>query len=86
MLFVHDLSKLGEEAVSDFLNMERFTIVNGNLVLVHVALWFDLKGIGVDLPGPEPIRTPKLNELRVCGGNVHQIVKQLFSRGAVLKT
>ena len=86
LLFVQDHPELGEEVVSDLLNMESFPIVNGDLVLVHVALWFDLKGIGVDLPAPEPIRTPELNTLGSYRRDVSQVIKQLFPFGAVLNT
>ena len=44
------VSELGEETVSGILNAKSFPIVNSNLVLVHVSLWFDLKGVGVNLP------------------------------------
>ena len=86
LLFVQDHPELAEEVVSDLLNMESFPIVNGDLVLVHVALWFDLKGIGVDLPAPEPIRTPELNTLGSYRRDVSQVIKQLFPFGAVLNT
>ena len=80
------VSELGEEAISDILNAESFPIVNSNLVLVHESLWFDLKGVGVNLPFPEPLRTPELNKLRVCRGNVSQVLKKPFPFGAVLNT
>jgi len=80
------VSELGEEAVSDILNAESFPIVNSNLVLVHVSLWFDLKGVGVNLPVPEPLRTPELNKLRVRRGNISQVLKKPFPFGAVFNT
>ena len=80
------VSDLGEEAVSDILNAESFPIINSNLVLVHISLWFDLNGVGVNLPVPEPLRTPELNKLRVSRGNVSQVLKKSFPFGAVLNT
>ena len=80
------VSELGEETVSGILNAKSFPIVNSNLVFVPVSLWFDLKGVGVKLPVPEPLRTPELNKLRVCHGNVSQVLKKPFPFWAVLNT
>ena len=66
--------------------MESLSIVNGDLVFVHISPGFDLKGVGVDLPGPKPFRTPKLNTLGVCRGDVSQDLKELLSFGAVFNT
>ncbi len=81
-----EVSEFGEEAISDILNAESFPIANSNLVLVHVSLWFDLKGAGVNLPVPEPLRTPELNKFRVYRGNVSQVLKKPFPFGAILNT
>lgn len=81
---VGQLSELGEDAVSDVLNAEGFLIVNRNLVFVHESSWLDLKGVGIDLPAPEPLRTPELNKLRVDRGNLSQVLKKPFPFGAVL--
>ena len=86
LLFVQDPPELGEEAVFNLLNMESFPIINDSLVLIHVALGCDLKGVGVDLPAPEPLGTSKLNTLGSYCRDVSQVIKQIFPFGAVLKT
>ena len=65
LLFVQEPFELGDEFVSDFLNMESFLIVDKGLILVLEFFRLDLKDVGVDLPGPEPLCTPELNTLGV---------------------
>jgi hypothetical protein len=86
LLFVQEPFELGEEFVSDFLNMESFLIVDKGLILVLEFFRLHLKDVGVDLPGPEPLCTPELNTLGIWRWDVSQVLKQLFPFGAVLKT
>jgi hypothetical protein len=83
---LEQVSEFGEEFVSDILNPKSFLIANSNLVLIHESLGFDLEGVGVDLPVPEPLRAPELNELGIHRGNVTQVLKKFFSFRAVLNT
>ena len=86
LLSEQELSELGEKAVSDFLNVESFLIVDSGLILVLESFRLDLNNVGVGLTGPEPLCTPELNILGISRGDGSQSSEQLSAFGAVLDT
>ena len=85
-LLVQEPSQFSEEAVSDILNIKGFLVFDSYLIPVPEALRLDLKGVGVDLPCPEPVCAAELNAVGMSRRDVSQVLKQPSACYAVLET